>query len=121
MNTSVVCVVSPFYLPQCGVISFLVAAQAQKHLHKGSQKVHIYINKVKFHQTIKDDLDKQQLRMSAPRMQHIQIGFYGDKVGEKRVSGGEEVLASAEEGEVAFLAAHLAAHAGHQAVKIPPA
>lgn len=54
-------------------------------------------------------------------MQHIQIGFYGDRVEEKRVSGGEEAPASAEEGEVTFPAAHLAAHVGHYAVKIPPA
>lgn len=59
--------------------------------------------------------------MWAPGVQHIQIGFYGDKVEEKRVSGGEEALASAEEGQVAFPAAHLAAHVGHYAVKIPPA
>lgn len=51
----------------------------------------------------------------------FQIGFYGDRVEEKRVSGGEEALASAEEGEVAFPAAHLAAHVGHDAVKVPPA
>lgn len=54
-------------------------------------------------------------------MQHIQIGFYGDEVEEKRVSGGKEAPASAEEGEVAFPAAHLAAHVGHDAVKIPSA
>lgn len=54
-------------------------------------------------------------------MQHIQIGFHGDKVEEERVCGGEEVLASAEEGEVTFPAAHLAAHVGNDAVKIPPA
>lgn len=59
--------------------------------------------------------------MWAPHMQHIQIGFHGDKVEEERVCGGEEVLASAEEGEVTFPAAHLAAHVGNDAVKIPPA
>lgn len=52
-------------------------------------------------------------------MQHIQIGFYGDETEEKRVSRGKSAPASAEEGEVAFPAAHLAAHVGHDVVEVP--
>lgn len=79
----------------------------------------IYIYKVKRHQNIKEDLGKQRSCVWAPRMQHIQIGFYGDETEEKRVSRGKSALASAEEGEVAFPAAHLAAHVGHYVVEVP--
>lgn len=68
---------------------------------------------------MKEDLGKQQLYVWAPRMQHIQIGFYGDETEEKRVSRGKSAPASAEEGEVAFPAAHLAAHVGHYIVEVP--
>lgn len=96
----------------------MVAAQAQKHLHKGPQKKLLHLQS-ETSPKYQRGFGENSGRVWAPRMQHIQIGFYGDETEEKRVSRGKWALASAEEGEVAFPAAHLAAHVGHYVVEVP--